>query len=78
MSGQAEIIDKVLKDFEDCGGLAPGGSTNIEDLAVSSLSLLPSNADETSNSQQSTEKQPGVLHDKGSRTSDRDQAAAGT
>lgn len=39
MSGQAEIIEKVLKDFEDCGGLAQSGSTNIEDLAVSSLSL---------------------------------------
>lgn len=44
MSGQAEIIDKALNDFEDCGGLAPSGSTNIEDLlAVSGLSLLPSN-----------------------------------
>jgi hypothetical protein len=44
MSGQAEIIDKVLEDFEDCGGLAPSGSTNIEDLlAVSGLALLPSN-----------------------------------
>ncbi|CAG8934761.1 unnamed protein product [Penicillium salamii] len=41
MSGQAEVIDKALKDFEDCGGLAPSGSTNIEDLlAVSGLSLL--------------------------------------
>ena len=49
MSGQAEIIDKVLKDFEDCGGLAPSGSTNIEDLlAVSKLSLLTSNVDERS------------------------------
>jgi len=29
---------------EHCDGLAPGGSTNIEDLlAVSGLSLLPSN-----------------------------------
>ena len=51
MSGQAEIIDKVLQDFQDCGGLAPSGSTNIEDLlAVSSLSLLPSNVDETPDS----------------------------
>ncbi|KAJ5819879.1 hypothetical protein N7474_005470 [Penicillium riverlandense] len=58
MSGQAEIIDKVLQDFEDCGGLAPSGSTNIEDfLAVSGLSLLPSNANETPDSQKSTEKQ---------------------
>jgi hypothetical protein len=57
MSGQAEIIDKVLNDFEDCGGLAPSGSTNIEDLlAVSGLSLLPMNVDETSNFQKSTEK----------------------
>lgn len=56
MSGQAEIIDKLLKDFEECGGLAPSGSTNIEDLlAVSGLSLLPSNADETPDSQKSTE-----------------------
>ncbi|CAG7995831.1 unnamed protein product [Penicillium salamii] len=43
MSGQAEIIDKVPKDFEDCRGLAPSGSTNIKDLlAVSGLSLLAS------------------------------------
>lgn len=50
MSGQAEIIDKVLQYFEDCGGLAPNGSTNIEDLfAVSGLSLLSSNVDEPSN-----------------------------
>ena len=41
MSGQAGTIDKVLRDFEDCGGLAPSGSTNIADLlAVSRLSLL--------------------------------------
>jgi hypothetical protein len=57
MSGQAEIIDKVLKKFEDCGGLAPSGSTNVADLlAASSLSLLPSNFNETSDSQKSTEK----------------------
>lgn len=57
MSGQAEIIDKVLKIFEDCGGLAPSGSTNIADLlAASSLSLLPSNFDETADSQKPTEK----------------------
>jgi hypothetical protein len=56
ISGQAEIIDKVLKDFEECGGLAPSGSTNIEDLlAVSGLSLLPSNVGEMSDSQKSTE-----------------------
>jgi len=42
ISGQAKIIDKLLQRFEDCDGLAPSGSTNIEDLlAVSSLSLLP-------------------------------------
>jgi hypothetical protein len=58
ISDQAEIIDKVLKDFEDCGGLAPSGSTNIENLlAVSRLSLLPSNASQTPDSQKSTEKQ---------------------
>ncbi|KAJ5617297.1 hypothetical protein N7537_002411 [Penicillium hordei] len=57
MSGQAEIIDKVLEDFEECGGLAPSGSTNIEELlAVSGLSLLSSTAHETSDSQKSTEK----------------------
>ncbi|KAJ5129273.1 uncharacterized protein N7515_005312 [Penicillium bovifimosum] len=57
MSGQAEIIDKVLKDFEDCGGLAPSGSTNIEDLlAVSSLSLLPSSANRTPDSYRSADK----------------------
>jgi hypothetical protein len=57
MSGQAEAIDKILKDFEDCGGLTPSGSTNIGDLlAASKLSLLPSNVDKTSASP-STEKQ---------------------
>ncbi|CAI7654323.1 unnamed protein product [Penicillium glandicola] len=56
MSGQAEIIDKVLKDFEDCGGLAPSGSTNIEALlAVSGLSLLPSHSNETPKSHKSAE-----------------------
>lgn len=58
MSGQAEIIDKALRDFEDCGGLAPSGSTNTEDLlAVSKLSLLTSNVDEMSDSQKPTEEQ---------------------
>lgn len=58
MSGQAEIIDKVLRDFEDCGGLAPNGSTNIENLlAVSKLSLLALNVDETSDSRKPTEEQ---------------------
>ncbi|KKK13751.1 hypothetical protein ARAM_001661 [Aspergillus rambellii] len=58
LSGQAEIIDKVLKDFEDCGGLAPSGSTNIEDLlAASGLSLLSSNVNETPDSRKSTDKQ---------------------
>ncbi|KAJ5675716.1 hypothetical protein N7462_008613 [Penicillium macrosclerotiorum] len=58
MSGQGEIIDKVLRDFEDCGGLAPSGSTNIEDLlAASKLSLLVSNVDETSDPRQPTEEQ---------------------
>lgn len=48
MSGQAEIIDKVLKNFEDCGGLAPDGSSNLEGLlAVSRLSLLATNINET-------------------------------
>jgi hypothetical protein len=43
MSGQAEAIDKVLDDFEYCGGLAPSGNTNLQDLlAASSLSLLTS------------------------------------
>lgn len=42
MSGHGEIIDKLLGDFEDCGGLAPNGSTNIRDLlAMSGLALLP-------------------------------------
>ncbi|KAJ5824043.1 hypothetical protein N7447_006383 [Penicillium robsamsonii] len=58
MSGQVEIIDKALKDFEDCGGLAPSGSTNIENLlAVSGLLLLPPNANETPDSQKPAEKQ---------------------
>ena len=58
LSGQAETIDKLLEDFEDCGGLAPNGSTNIEDLlAVSRLSLLPSNSNETPDSQKPAEKQ---------------------
>lgn len=58
MSGQAEIIDKVLKDFEGYGSLAPNGSTNIEDLfAMHGLSLLPPNANETPDSQKSIEKQ---------------------
>ncbi|KAJ5682021.1 uncharacterized protein N7477_001961 [Penicillium maclennaniae] len=57
MSGQAEIIDKLLQKFEECGGLAPSGSTNIGDLlAVSSLSLLSSNVDKMSDLQKSTEK----------------------
>ncbi|KAJ5583306.1 hypothetical protein N7535_001926 [Penicillium sp. DV-2018c] len=43
-----EIIDKILRDFGDCGGLAPDGGTNLEDLlAVSSLSLLRTNVNET-------------------------------
>lgn len=41
MSGQTEVIDKTLRDFEDCGGLAPSGSTDVEDLlAMTSLALL--------------------------------------
>ncbi|KAJ5157711.1 uncharacterized protein N7482_008811 [Penicillium canariense] len=57
-SGQAEIIDKLLQDFEDCGGLAPSGSTNLEDLlAASGLSSLPSNFNEASDSQKYTKKQ---------------------
>ncbi|CDM30059.1 unnamed protein product [Penicillium roqueforti FM164] len=50
MSGQAEVIDKVLGNFEVCGGLAPSGSTNIEDLLA-----LPSKANETSDSQKCRE-----------------------
>lgn len=58
MSGQAESIDKVLEDFEDRGGLAPDGSSNLEDLlAVSRLSLLPSNVNETPDSKKSIEQQ---------------------
>ncbi|QKX63551.1 uncharacterized protein TRUGW13939_10722 [Talaromyces rugulosus] len=58
MSGQAEIIDKVLKDFEDCGGLASDGSSNLEDLlAVSRLSLLHTNVNEMPDSKKPTEKQ---------------------
>lgn len=58
ISGQAEIIDKVLKDLEDCGGLAPDGSSNLEDLlAVSRLSLLPTNVNETPDPKKSTEQQ---------------------
>lgn len=59
ISGQAEIIDEVLRGFKDYGGLAPSGSTNrIEDLlAVSKLSLLASNVNETSDSQKPTEEQ---------------------
>ncbi|KAJ5226702.1 uncharacterized protein N7469_006708 [Penicillium citrinum] len=41
MAGQAEAIEKTMRDYSECSGLAPGGGTNIEDLlAVSSLSLL--------------------------------------
>jgi len=48
ISGQAEVIDKILEDFGDCGSLAPSGSTPLEDiLAVSSLALLSSNVLET-------------------------------
>lgn len=37
VSGQAEVIDKILGDFEDCDELAPSRSTNVEDLAMTSL-----------------------------------------
>ncbi|KAJ5217723.1 uncharacterized protein N7469_011348 [Penicillium citrinum] len=41
MAGQAEAIEKIIRDYSECSGLAPGGGTNIEDLlVVSSLSLL--------------------------------------
>jgi hypothetical protein len=41
MSGQAEVIDDIMDDFENCGLLAPSGSTNIEDLvAVRGLPIL--------------------------------------
>jgi len=36
MSGQAEAIDIILGNFEDCGGLAPGRGTDIEDLPIGS------------------------------------------
>ncbi|KAJ5575562.1 hypothetical protein N7535_002488 [Penicillium sp. DV-2018c] len=60
MSGRAETIDKILEDFDDCGGLAPDGSSNLEGLlAVSRLSLLPTNVNETPDSKfkESTAKQ---------------------
>jgi hypothetical protein len=61
LSDQAETIDKILKDFEDCGGLAPSGSTNIEELlAASRLSLHPSNTNATTESQKPAEKQNAV------------------
>ncbi|CAG7924893.1 unnamed protein product [Penicillium olsonii] len=62
MSGQAEVIDKVLRRFEDCGGLAPDGSTPIEDLlAASKLSLIPTNVNEMVDPQKSSEKQGPVV-----------------
>jgi hypothetical protein len=46
MSGQAEIIDNLLENYEECGGLAPSGGGNLEDfLAASSLSLLATSDD---------------------------------
>lgn len=46
-SGQGKVIDKLLQNFERCGGLAPSGSFNIEELLAARLSLLPSNVKET-------------------------------
>ncbi|KAI2786184.1 hypothetical protein POX_g08566 [Penicillium oxalicum] len=41
MKSQGEAIDELIRDFEEIGGLAPNGSTNIEDLlAANNLSLL--------------------------------------
>lgn len=46
MSGQAEIIDNLLENYEECGGLSPSGGSNLEDLlAASSLSLLATSDD---------------------------------
>lgn len=57
LSGQAEVIDKILQNFGECGGLAPDGSSNLEDLlAASALSLLPTNINQTLESLKSTEK----------------------
>lgn len=50
-SGQAEIIDKLLQKFERCGGLAPSGSTNIEELLAARLSLLPWSVNKTPDSE---------------------------
>ncbi|KAJ5085393.1 hypothetical protein N7532_010164 [Penicillium argentinense] len=58
MSGQGESMDKVINHFRECGGLAPSGSTNIEEtLAVSSLSLLPANVEESPESPKPKMKQ---------------------
>ena len=58
MSGEAELINKLLRDFDECGGFAPSGRTNVEGLlSVSKLALLASNVGETSDPQTPTEKQ---------------------
>ncbi|KAJ5692831.1 hypothetical protein N7462_002254 [Penicillium macrosclerotiorum] len=39
MVGMAELLDKIVDDYDDCGGLNPNGSTNIADmLALKGLS----------------------------------------
>ncbi|KAJ5096705.1 hypothetical protein N7456_007426 [Penicillium angulare] len=44
MQGHGERIDKLLDRYQECGGLAPSGSTNVEALlSVSGLSLMSSN-----------------------------------
>lgn len=61
MTGMAEAIDKILEDLGGCGGLAPDGSTNVEELlAVSRLGLLSLNVNEMPGPQLSPEKhRPG-------------------
>ncbi|CAI7614108.1 unnamed protein product [Penicillium pancosmium] len=51
MSGHGERIDKILREFEELGGLASDGSTNVEDLLASRLSSLPFNIRERSGSE---------------------------
>ncbi|KAJ5698004.1 hypothetical protein N7462_000009 [Penicillium macrosclerotiorum] len=44
MTGMAETLDKMLSDYDDCGGLAPSGSTNVgELLALRGLSIITPN-----------------------------------
>ncbi|KAJ5145438.1 uncharacterized protein N7515_000002 [Penicillium bovifimosum] len=60
MSGQGEIIDKILRDFGDCGGLAPDGGTNLEDLLAGQQPLatkVKESQPETPGDPNSAEKQ---------------------